>query len=633
MLTGPPRSDAETTLPVLRRVGALVREWTTVPNEAALLDAQRDTVLMRTRAGSWLAAVVIPFTITVHTRAFAQVPFLAGSTVALGAEVAIALILYGLHAGIFAKRYHLPLFLLAAVCNITEAVLLQLSGGGASSNFVFPYFLILFGIAALFPARLSWATAAVLLSPVTYVVSELVVRRALASGPAVTTLILLVDYAFIAVFANRVTTRIFFREVEHRLALETANRQLRELDKAKTDFFANLSHDLRSPLTAIIGPLNAIAPSQHLDSSERMYLEMALRGATKLDAMINDLLEIARIDAGVGKLHRARLELSDMIEELVDSSRPYAATLGLTLDSEAPEATLWISADQDKLERVLMNLLSNAAKFSPMGTTVRMGARRDADGVLLWVADQGPGIAPAQQTAIFTRFARGQGEEQRTRGAGLGLAVVKEFVELHGGKVWVESELGKGSTFYVRLPLEVLSTEALPAAGDVRVRPRPPVHLLLPPRAQGRFASAGSQVPRLLLAEDGAELTIFLAGELGHDFQVLATESGPEALDRAVKERPDIVLADVMLPGMDGLELCRRLRADAATATVPILVFSARGDLQTRLDAFEAGADDFLPKPFHPRELQARLHALLRRGSRRPTPASPSSKLRKLPWP
>jgi signal transduction histidine kinase/CheY-like chemotaxis protein len=594
---------------------ARLRRWVSTPTAEAMVEEHRQTVLFRSKVSAWIAAVVIPFTIFVYVLAFQPQSLGTAIAITAAAELGVILVLVGLQTELFRRHFHLPFFLLVGiVCEFTESAILQLTGGGAQSNFLFPYFLVLFGVAALFPSRSRWAVAAVVMAPVTYVVGELFVQGSIESGPPIAKLILLADYAFIAAIANRVTTRIFFSEVENRLALEVANKQLRELDKAKSDFFANLSHDLRSPLTVILGPLSAIVNDPRgLDGQQRAYLDHALRGATRLDAMINDLLELARIDAGVGKLELSRIDLAELAEGLVQASRPYAASRGVVIELDAPPYPVMSDVDADKMERVLMNLLSNACKFSSAGTvTVRV---REEAGVVVSVSDFGRGIALDDVPRLFNRFSRGKDEStRRTSGAGLGLAVVKEFVELHGGTVSVESELGKGSTFTVRLPPNVASAEPH-TEGPTVIRSRPPPQLLLPP-VPGPLPEptpSGVKRPRLLLIEDSEELRSFLSSELASTYEVEAAEQGEAGLVAAHRQRPDLVVADVMLPGIDGIEVCRRLRDDPSTATLPILVFSARGDIQTRLDAFGAGADDFVHKPLEPRELKARLDSLLRR--------------------
>jgi signal transduction histidine kinase/CheY-like chemotaxis protein len=587
------------------------------PPQEALREEHRRTVLYRSWVSALIALVVMPFTIltfVAREQPRSLEPALLISALSCAGALAVLLLL---RRRAFDRTPHLPFVLLVlCVCYPTEAVVLQLTGGGARSDFLFPYFVVLFGMATLYPSRFGWALAVAAGAPLSYVASELLAGRDVGEGRAFSQLILLLDAGLICAFANRVTTRIFFSEAGSRLALQEANARLLEVDRLKSEFFAGLSHDLRSPLTVILAPLWSLkAQGKGLTPSERRCVELALGGAARLDAMINDLLDLARIESGVRELHRSRLDVARMVRELCEASQPYARSLGLELRCEAPAHPVPMAADPDRLDRVVMNLLSNALKFSQAGTSVVLSLEEGPTEVRVSVADQGRGIPPEDLPNIFGRFARASNaRDGRTPGAGLGLAVVKEFVELHGGSVSVESAPGVGSTFRVRLPraLETLPPEP-PADAPLVLRSRAPRALLLPTPAAPGAGAAGR--PRLLLVEDTRELRAFLASELSDAFSVEEAEDGEGALARVRQSPPEVVLTDVMLPGLDGLSLCRALREGPATRRLPVVVFSARGNLETRLEAFAAGADDFLPKPFDPQELRARLHSVLRRAS------------------
>lgn len=585
-----------------------------IPSDPVIVGSHRETVLARTRVAALIAAVVMPVTIFWYFSALEPEQMRLALLGAALADTGVVLVLLALRVPLFQRAYHLPFFLLVGVvCSGTEAVLLQLTGGSRASNFLFPYFLILFGIATLFPARLGWAVAAALMCPFTFVVGEGFAWGSLRPGKPTLDFMLLVNSAFIAIIGNRVVTRTFFREVEHRRALELANLRLRELDKAKSDFFANLSHDLRTPLNIIIGPVQSVVrKGTGIDEKSRRYLEMALRGARRLDGMINDLLDLARIEAGVVNVDLAREDLRQLLLGVVETTAPYAASVGQRLELIAPPGPCPLDVDRDKLERVIANLVSNALKFSAPGSTVRLTLQDRGDVVSVGIQDEGPGIAAEEQERIFARFARGSdGGGRRTRGAGIGLSVVREFVELHGGSVHVESELGKGSTFIVRLPRpEGVVPTAVPQPGET---------VTYGPAEEP--ISDSTELPRLLLVEDDDEARMFLTSELSGFAEIIPAGDGDAAVALA-DTRPDVILMDVNLPRTDGIEACRRLRSHPMTASVPIIMFSSRGDLETRLSAFEAGADDFLHKPMEPLELRARIETLRRRA--RTVPDRPS---------
>lgn len=587
----------------LAEAGERLGSFGYVPTDPVVIEEHRTTVLWRTRVASYVALFVMPVTIFWYAAGHPRPTMRGALTASLLADAGVLLVLLAMRTQALRRFYHLPFFLLVGVvCSGTNAVLLQLTGGAAGSNFLFPYFLILFGVATLFPARLGWAVAAAAMAPLSFLISELWVWGRLGAGQPGISLLLLSESALIAVIGNRVTTRAFLSEVEHRRAVERANERLRGLDKAKSDFFANLSHDLRTPLNVIIGPVQVVQRSPALDGRSRRYLEMALRGARRLDAMINDLLDLARIEAGVVQLNLVRLDLGELIGSMVEGTSIYARSLGQQLTFEAAPGPCVADVDPDKVERVVANLVSNALKFSPAGSEIRVWLTMVRDTLRIAVQDQGPGIPAESRAVIFDRFARlPDATGRRPRGAGIGLAVAREFVELHGGRIWVESVPGEGATFFVELP----RTHGAGAA----VAPAP----ALPPAADvGRAGLRREGEPaRVLLVEDDDETRVFLSSELSQQFEVLPAADGETAL-RLADEVPDVVLLDLNLPRLSGLDVCRLLRRNPLTRGALVIAMSAQADRSTRVAAFEAGADDFLHKPLAPPALKARMEALLR---------------------
>jgi signal transduction histidine kinase len=334
---------------------------------------------------------------------------------------------------------------------------------------------------------------------------------------------------------------------------------------------------------------------------------------------------------------------------------PLAEQLGLRLELAAGYASEpeWVG-DPDHLERILLNLLSNACKFSNPGGVVTLSVEEDAGEVVLRVRDRGVGVAPEHRERIFERFFQVEsGPRRRFEGTGVGLAIVKELVELHRGRVTVESEPGVGTTFTVRLPRAQASAPApsparsiprddehgeaprtLPAAVRDATRAPPDATVERAPEVtpgRGRAPGPGD-LPRrrLLVIEDQVDLLDFLVAELGDEYEVGGATGGREGLSRALAEPPDLVLSDVMLPMLDGVELLRELRADERTREVPILLMSARGDIETRLGAFWEGADDYIQKPFELRELRARIRLQLRLRSQKEALARRNEELTRL---
>ncbi len=430
-----------------------LRGWLRLPQDVQFIEEHRQTVLLRTRVAAIVALVVIPLTILSFFAKTAEGLQLAVRVV-VPSVAGVLLVLVLLRTRFGQKHYSLPFFVLVGVvCAGTEAVLLQLAPPADRQLFLFPYFLVLFGIATLFPTSFGWALAAAAMQPLTYVISELIAHGYIGYGQPVSDLLLLIDYVIITVFANRVTTRLFFSELEHRYGLERANQRLRDLDRARTEFIAGISHDIRNPLNNIIAPLTAVASqTENLRPRDRRFVELALRGATRIDAMISDLLELARLETGDSKLHMQQIDLRELLAALLESSRPFAAAQGNDLAFEAPGHPVWVVADSEKIDRIVNNLLSNALKYSRKNTTVTIALRDEHSHVSIAVQDQGPGIPPEDLQRIFGRYTRLESGAKAGPGAGLGLAIVKEFVQLHQGEVQVESTVGQGSTFRVILP-------------------------------------------------------------------------------------------------------------------------------------------------------------------------------------
>ena len=398
------------------------------------------------------------------------------------------------------------------------------------------------------------------------------------------------------------TTAKVLREREARERVEA----LAELDRAKTDFFNNVSHEFRTPLTLILGPLDdALARERALDRDE---LAMLRRNARRLLRLVNTLLDFSRIDANRLALDRRPVDLAALTAEVASTFRSAFESAGIAFEIDAPALDGPVSADPRLWEHVVLNLLSNAFKFTFQGT-VRVSLRRAGDVVRLEVADQGAGMSESERVRAFERFWRGSGRPARTHeGSGIGLALVAEIASLHGGTAKLESAEGRGTTAIVEIPYVPAKADGIAALPSVASeltlaetavwsdgRPQPNVD----PGPAGR--------PTILLVEDNADLREYLTRLLTPGYRVEIAADGAEAKAKAVQSPPDLILSDVMMPGMDGIELVRALRAERATRGVPIVLLSARADDRSASEGIKAGADDYLVKPFASEELLGRL--------------------------
>jgi signal transduction histidine kinase/DNA-binding response OmpR family regulator len=404
--------------------------------------------------------------------------------------------------------------------------------------------------------------------------------------------------------------------------------ELAALDRAKTTFFSNVSHEFRTPLTLMLGPLQDAMSGARKLSPEN--LEIAYRNALRLLKLVNALLDFSRIEAGRADASFEAVELAGLTADLASAFRSAIERAGLRFDVQLSPLSAQVYVDVDMWEKIVLNLLSNALKFTFEGT-IHIGLKRVDEHVELCVRDTGSGIPSHELPQLFERFHRVQGAQARTHeGSGIGLAMVHELVRLHGGSIAVRSELGQGSEFVVSIPLgsahlppdalqrkRQLSSTGLGAAPFVQEAQRwlptviensslVPAELAspsLPPHVRGE----GDAGARILLADDNADMRDYVARLLRERWQVEACADGAKALESALRQPPDLVITDVMMPLLDGFALLSALRADARTRTVPVLVLTARAGEESRLEALEAGVDDYLVKPFSARELLARV--------------------------
>jgi PAS domain S-box-containing protein len=402
---------------------------------------------------------------------------------------------------------------------------------------------------------------------------------------------------------------------------------LAELDRAKTLFFSNVSHEFRTPLTLLLGPLEELRASIGVMQPEaREQIESAHRNASRLSRLVNALLEFSRMEAGKVQATYEAVDLAALTGELASTFRAACEKAGLRLTVECDALTEPMFVDRDMWEKIVLNLLSNAFKFTFEGEINVRLARMDG-GVELSVADTGTGIPEAEMPRLFERFHRIQGAAGRTvEGTGIGLAMVQELVKLHGGTVHAVSTYGQGTTFTVRLPFR-------PAPPRARVRSvaataaRPFVEeatqwlangadakgaaAALEPSAAASTAAEPAQRARILVADDNADLRAYLSRLLSPAYHVTAVADGDQALALTRELHPDLVLADIMMPKLDGISLVKALRADPAVAGVPVILLSARAGEEAKIEGLDIGADDYLVKPFSAAELLARVRSQL----------------------
>jgi PAS domain S-box-containing protein len=414
---------------------------------------------------------------------------------------------------------------------------------------------------------------------------------------------------------------------------------LAEIDQAKTVFFNNISHEFRTPLTLMLGPVEDLLRSpRDLPAAAKSQLEMVNRNGLRLLRLVNTLLDFSRIEA---KRVEGEFEPTDLAQttlELAGVFRVATERAGLKLIVDCPPLPELVHVDREMWEKVVLNLVSNALKFTFEGE-IEIRLRAEGPKAVMTVRDTGVGIPAAELPRLFERFHRVQNTRSRTQeGSGIGLAMVRELVKLHGGTISAESRLGAGTTFVVTLPL---GSQHLPP--DRVGRNRHPGSVAswgasyaeealrwLPESSQSEMETAQTTAPaelhhpsvpirgtnsggrpRIVLADDNADMRQYLSRLLGKHYDIEALPDGQAAMEAARKQPPDLILGDVMMPHLDGLGLVREVRRDSVLKTVPIILLSARAGEQSQVEGLEEGADDYLVKPFSARELMARVAAHL----------------------
>jgi signal transduction histidine kinase/PleD family two-component response regulator len=440
--------------------------------------------------------------------------------------------------------------------------------------------------------------------------------------------------------------RVFLELVAGQLGTALANARayeearqraeaLAEIDRAKTAFFSNVSHEFRTPLTLILGPVDDLLAGNAIAAEARDRLELVHRNSVRLLKLVNTLLDFSRIEAGRMQAVYQPTDLAALTADLASAFRSAIERAGMRLVVDCPALGDPAYVDRDMWEKIVLNLMSNAFKYTLEGE-VRVSLRRSGASIELRVTDTGVGIPERELPHVFERFHRVEGSQGRTHeGTGIGLSLVQELVRLHGGSVRVASRPGAGSTFTVTMPagaahLPADRIDATPASSPTTVGAKPYVDEALrwlPHTEQdlpasesiietvlaagGDVAATGKPRARVLIADDNADMRDYVTRLLATKYDVEAVADGSAALSAARRRIPDVILADVMMPVVDGFALLRELRGDSQLSAIPMVLLSARAGEEARVEGWTAGADDYLVKPFSARELLARVESHL----------------------
>ncbi|AHM60551.1 Histidine kinase-like ATPase [Flammeovirgaceae bacterium 311] len=406
------------------------------------------------------------------------------------------------------------------------------------------------------------------------------------------------------------------------------SRKLQELDEIKTRFYTNVSHEFRTPLTLILGPLEtASSLSKKLGANEiKRNLDMVSRNAQRLLELINQLMDFSKLESGHMNLYLEELDIVPFLRTSTLSFSSLAVSKGISLRFVTTAQQLIASIDKDKFEKILNNLLSNALKFTREGGSVEVLVDFNEHEIILQVIDDGIGIPEDKVENIFDRFYQIDNASKTYEGTGIGLALLKELVAFHNGKIEVLSKEGKGTVFTILFPVEI--KEFKKASSVQMLNFKEGGHLEIEKSTINKIASGEFAVeeinnftkenkngekskPIILIVEDNHEIRAYIRSAFGRELVVLEAENGKKGLLSAEKNIPDLVITDIMMPEMDGQELCRLLKENEKTSHIPVILLTAKASQESKLEGFETGADDYITKPFHLKELQVRVKNLL----------------------
>lgn len=396
-----------------------------------------------------------------------------------------------------------------------------------------------------------------------------------------------------------------------RMQREEAQRQKEELDQLKFRFFTNISHELRTPLTLIITPLEMLK-RKISDESVKKQLNNIYRNAQDLLGLVNQLLDFRKLEMKGEKLHLMNGDLEEFVISASNSFLPVAVDKHIDFTCRTLHRAFYMYFDRDKVHKIINNLLSNAFKFTPDGGKITiMLTTEEKSGrqyVRITVSDTGIGIPETELSLIFNRFYQVKKQEEEHSGTGIGLHLIKEYVELHGGEVMVESSLGQGATFSVYLPMDLTPKEVYQndSMGNELLE-----------QLETSFSATVDNRKKLLIVEDNKEFRTFLKEQLNEFYYLVEAADGEEGEQKAIDENPDLIISDIMMPKVDGIELCRRIKTNVQTSHIPVILLTARTADDVQITSYEVGADSYMSKPFNFDMLMVRVEKLIEQQERR----------------
>ncbi|MGB1216410.1 MAG: response regulator, partial [Saprospiraceae bacterium] len=407
------------------------------------------------------------------------------------------------------------------------------------------------------------------------------------------------------------------KEAELALILEQEKSQtLKELDQFKSNFFANISHEFRTPLTLILSPLKDMKNGT-FDGNKERYIKMMYRNASRLLDLVNQLLDLSKLESKKMTLKLTKGDITPYLKGLIYAFESLAVTKNIKYEIDFKKESLVTCFDKDKIQKIVNNLLSNAFKYTHDDGTINVVFDTDGNYLILTVSDTGIGIPESQLNNIFDRFYQGQDTEEGTYdSSGIGLHLTKELIELHHGKIHVNSELDKGSNFIVNIPIDediYKDYERIDISLDENI---PSVEVVALEKVSVQKTYIPLESKQILVVEDNPDVRAYIKDILEKEYQVVEAANGKIGLEKASELMPDLILSDVMMPEMDGFELGSLLRKNEKTSHIPIILLTARSMQEDRIEGLERGVDAYLTKPFDSEELLVRVRKLIEQRER-----------------
>ncbi|GEM_PF-1077139 len=574
--------------------------------DARILAAENQQLQARVKITAWIAFFMAPVTITAYLFFFFPEHLQEGFFVSLIGASFVLLVLLGLTIPFFQRRAHLLLFILALSCQFFIVGTLQITNG--DKHFLFPYMLIFFGVAAYMHGNAGWILATLFSVPLGYAVFAGLQNDAFTSKAVMSNLMYLTDVSILAFAGNRMMTRLSRKNKMQQIELEEANQKLIEMDKIRSGFFANISHELKTPITVITTQLENILENKNGEIPNVVLQKLqahCLSPAYLLSALIEDLLELAK--SQVGKIRLRPILISNpeqYFKKIFDAMIPLMEKKQLHYEFKVENDLQPFVFDDSKMDKILINLFSNAIKFDKEGGKIVLKLWQSDNQFFLSVSDTGIGIPEDRLKDIFERFMQiDSTSTQAEQGMGIGLSLVKLYTELHQGTIQVKSQLSQGSTFVLQIPMNLVP-DSIEQESSSEYRK----HFFASTPQTSKKKTQNQEV--ILIVEDHQELKSVMEEILAEDYQILHASNGEEGYQVALQEKPHLIISDIMMPKMDGITMLRQLREHHAFKEIPVILLTAKGTDDLVL-GFEAGANDYLTKPFSPLELRLRIKNLL----------------------